>query len=107
MYIEKGWRIINTQNSYQQQIVKALRQKGIQSFCPHYDYKFIYGGRICCEKRVLFPSIVFVYVDATEMRTVSQVKGFKNFLYWLGNPATIPHKDISRLYSLVNSFSNL
>lgn len=82
-------------------------QKEIQSFCPRFTFNFIYEGRIHSEKRVLFPSILFLYIDSSEMKTVLRTRGVNNFLYWLNAPVTIPHKDISRIYNLMNSFCNL
>ena len=82
-------------------------QKDIQSFCPRYTFNFMYEGHLHSEKRILFPGSLFLYIDASEMRTVLHTKGVHNFLYWLNKPVVVPHKDISGIYNLINSFYNL
>jgi transcription termination factor NusG len=104
---DKSWHIISTWRNYEQKLVKKFMKKDIQSFCPRFVFTFIHDGHILSEKRLLFPSILFLYVDKFEMRTVLQTKGVNNFLYWLNSPVTVPHRDISRIYNLMNSFSNL
>ena len=104
---EKSWHIISTWRNYEQRLVKKFMQKDIQSFCPRYTFNFIYEGHIHTEKRLLFPSTLFLYIDASEMSGVLHTKGVNNFLYWLNRPVVVPHKDISRIYNLMNSFCNL
>ncbi len=81
--------------------------KEIQSFCPRYTYNFNQEGHFHSEKRILFPSTLFLYLDESDRKTVLRTRGVNNFLYWLNAPVTVPHKDISNIYNLMNSFSNL
>ena len=104
---EKNWRIIITRRNYEQKLVKTFMRRGVQSFCPHCTFTSPHDGHTLSEKKPLFASMLFLYIDDQEMKTVINTRGVINFLYWMNSPAIIPHRDISHIYNFVNSFSNI
>ncbi len=104
---EKKWRIIRTRQDFEQNLVKIFMRKEIQSFCPLCSFESNADGHFVIERRPLFASTLFLYIDDDEMKIVKNTSGVINFLYWRNYPAVITHKDISNIYKITSLSGNI
>ena len=104
---EKKWRIILTRRNCEQKLVKKFLFREIQSFCPHCNFTSFHSGEAMREKKPLFDSMLFLYIDDAQLKTITDIRNVIRILYWMNSPAEASQKDISLIYNFTNSFSNI
>lgn len=94
---KRNWLAVYTKPRWEKKVDRALTDSGLKSYCPLNKVHRKWSDRVKLVEEPLFKSYVFVYVDTTEEQKVRLINGVLNFVYWLGKPAVIDARDISRV----------
>ena len=81
--------------------------RDVQSFCPHCNFTSFHNDRVFIEKKPLFSSMLFLYIDDDQIENISSIRNVTRFLYWTNSIAEVSQKDISHIYNFSNSFGNI
>ena len=97
----KVWRAVYTKPRNEKKVAERLEQQGIEVYCPVQTTLKQWSDR---KKKVsvpVFPSYVFLHVNAKESDTVLQDPSVLNYVYWLGKPAIIREDEIESIRSFL------
>jgi transcription antitermination factor NusG len=98
--VEQGaarWYAIYTSSRHEKVIAKQLEDRGIESFLPLYRSWHRWKDRRKLVELALFPSYVFVRIEAQERLRVLEVPGVVNLVSFNGEPAALPEQEINAL----------
>lgn len=92
-----GWYAIYTSSRHEKAVAKQLEDRGIESFLPLYRTWHRWKDRRKLVELALFPSYVFVRIEARNRLRVLQVPGVVNLVNFNGEPAALPEQEINAL----------
>ena len=93
------WYAIYTSSRHEKVVANQLEQRGIESFLPLYRSWHRWKDRRKLVELALFPSYVFVRMEAQKRLRVLQVPGVVNLVSFNGEPAALPEQEINALRS--------
>ena len=93
------WYAIYTSSRHEKVVANQLEQRGIESFLPLYRSWHRWKDRRKLVELALFPSYVFVRMEAQKRLRVLQVPGVVNLVSFNGEPAALPEPEINALRS--------
>jgi transcription antitermination factor NusG len=102
-----NWIVVYTRSRFEKKIDRTLNDSGIVSFCPVIKSMKKWADRNKMIETPLFPSYVFVKVNASEQLKVKQVPGVINFVSYCGRPVILNDAEIERIQSIVNNYSEV
>ena len=91
------WYAIYTSSRHEKVVAKQLEDRGIESFLPLYRSWHRWKDRRKLVDLALFPSYVFVRIEAQKRLRVLQVPGVVNLVSFNGEPAALPEQEINAL----------
>ena len=93
------WYAIYTSSRHEKVVANQLEERGIESFLPLYRSWHRWKDRRKLVELALFPSYVFVRMEAQKRLRVLQVPGVVNLVSFNGEPAALPEQEINALRS--------
>lgn len=104
---EKKWYAIYTRPRWEKKVFERLLNEQMEAYCPQNRVRKQWSDRIKWVQEPLFKSYVFVKVTEEEMPRVRMVNGVVNFVYWLGKPAVVKHKEIETIRKFLNEYEEV
>ena len=104
---QNNWYAVYTKPRFEKKVYKSLAEKGLEAYCPLNRVKKKWSDRMKWVEEPLFKSYVFVRVQEEELGRAREVKGVVNFVYWLGRPAIIKHKEIETIRKFLNEYEDV
>lgn len=105
--MDRFWYAIYTRPRWEKKVFELLTKKKIVSYCPLNKVIKQWADRKKTILEPLFPSYVFVQLDATEMTRAKETDGVINFVYWLSKPAIIKDAEIDAIKNFLSEFNNV
>jgi transcription antitermination factor NusG len=93
------WYAIYTSGRHEKAVARQLEDRSIESFLPLYRSWHRWKDRRKLVDLALFPSYVFVKIDAKDRLRVLQVPGVVNLVSFNGQPAALPEDELNALRS--------
>ncbi len=101
-----NWYAVYTLPNREKKLAALLSKKGIENFCPlNYTINLEANKRISNE--TLLRSFIFVRITEAQIRTVKNIQGVLNLIYWKCSPAIIPQKEIEALKKISSNYQNI
>ncbi len=104
---EKKWYAVYTKPRWEKKVFERLQNEELEAYCPQNRVRKKWSDRIKWVEEPLFKSYVFVKVAEEEMTRVRMVNGVVNFVYWLGKPAVVKHREIEVIRKFLNNYSEV
>ena len=104
---QNNWYAVYTKPRFEKKVYKLLTDKGLEAYCPLNRVKKKWSDRLRWVNEPLFKSYVFVRVGEDNLPKVREVNGVVNFVYWLGKPAVIRHKEIETIRKFLNEYDDV
>lgn len=105
--MDKFWYALYTRPRWEKKVSELLTKKKIVSYCPLNKVIKQWADRKKTILEPLFPSYVFVQLNATEMIRAKETDGVINFVYWLSKPAVIKDVEIDAIKNFLNEYDNV
>ena len=102
-----NWMVVYTRSRFEKKIDRTLNDNSIIAFCPVIKSLKKWADRNKMIETPLFPSYVFVKVNASEQLKVKQVPGVINFVSQCGAPVILNDLEIERIKSIVDTYSEV
>lgn len=103
MLAEKKWYPVYTHARAEKAAAVLLVKKGIETYLPLQKQLKQWSDRKKWVEEPLIKSYLFVHITVHEMAEVLMTKGISRFLYFAGNAATMPERQIEDLRLLLAS----
>lgn len=97
----RQWMAVYTKPRSEKKIAERLERQGLEVYCPLQITIKQWSDRRKKVSVPVFPSYVFLHVNALETNSVLQDPGVLNFVYWLGKPAAIREEEINNIKSFL------
>lgn len=91
------WYAIYTNSRHERVVAKQLQDRSIETFVPLYRSWHRWKDRRKLVELALFPSYVFVRIEAPTRLRVLQVPGVVSLVSFNGQPAALPEQEINVL----------
>jgi transcription termination/antitermination protein NusG len=91
------WYAIYTNSRHEKVVAKQLQDRSIETFVPLYRSWHRWKDRRKLVELALFPSYVFVRIEAQKRLRVLQVPGVVSLVSFNGEPAALPEQEINAL----------
>ena len=104
---QNNWYAVYTKPRWEKKVYRLLVEKDLEAYCPLNRVKKQWSDRVKWVEEPLFKSYVFVRVREEEFSSVRTVNGVVNFVYWLGKPAVIKHKEIEVIRRFLNEYDDV
>src|SRR5713101_6093645 len=91
------WYAIYTSSRHEKVVAQQLQDRGIENFLPLYRSWHRWKDRRKLVELALFPSYVFVRMEALKRLPVLQVPGVVKLVSFNGEPAALPEQEINAL----------
>lgn len=91
------WYAAYTRSRHEKLVARHLEAKGVECFLPLYESMRRWKDRKKLVELALFPSYVFVRIDAQERLRVLEAPGMVRLVSFNGAPAPLPTADIETL----------
>jgi len=104
---QDNWYALYTKPRWEKKVFKVLIDRHFEAYCPLNKVRRKWSDRMKWVEEPLFKSYVFVRVDDKELSDVRAVNGVVNFVYWLGKPAVIKHKEIEVIRRFLNEYEEV
>jgi transcription antitermination factor NusG len=101
--LETKWYAVYTRPRFEKQILKGLREQGIEGYLPLIKTMRQWSDRKKMVEVPLFNSYVFVHINRSSYDKVLQTHGVVKYVTFEGKAATIPADQIDNLKIIVNS----
>lgn len=105
--MDKFWYAFYTRPRWEKKVFELLTKKKIVAYCPLNKVIRQWADRKKTILEPLFPSYVFVQLDASEMIRAKETDGVINFVYWLTKPAVIKDAEIDAIKNFLNEYDNV
>lgn len=93
------WYAIYTSGRHEKAVARQLEDRSIESFLPLYRSWHRWKDRRKLVDLALFPSYVFVKIDAQDRLRVLQVPGVVSLVSFNGQPVALPEDELNALRS--------
>lgn len=100
------WFVLYTKSRSEKLAANALRQRGIEVYCPLRKVRRKWSDRIKLIEEPLFKSYCFVNIADKERSAVFGAQGVVGYLYWLKKPAIVKSKEIDLIRDMLNDFDH-
>jgi transcription antitermination factor NusG len=104
---KRSWKVVYTRSNFEKKAHQLLSQSGLHSFCPVITIKRKWADRYKLIEKPLFPSYLFVYVNAAEEYQVLATTGILSYINFCGKPAIMPDEDINRINGILSSYTEI
>jgi transcription antitermination factor NusG len=104
---EKHWYAIYTTGRWEKKVHQQLSEAGYESYCPLNIVMRKWSDRLKKVEEPIFKSYVFIRIAPDEHRTVREITGVVNFVYWLGKPAIIRDKEIVEIKRFLGEYEDV
>lgn len=104
---KRKWKVVYTRSNYEKKAHQLLSQSGLHSFCPVITVKSKWADRYKLIEKPLFPSYLFVYVNAVEEQQVLATTGILNYVNFGGKPAVMPDEDINKIHNILSQYHEI
>ncbi|HWK05478.1 MAG TPA: UpxY family transcription antiterminator [Puia sp.] len=104
---KKNWYAVYTKPRWEKKVHGLLEKEGFEAYCPLNRVRKQWSDRVKWVDEPLFRSYVFVRAAGDERTGVRMIKGVVNFVYWLGEPAIIPDKEIKIIRKFLNEYTEV
>ncbi len=102
-----NWYAIYTRPQCEKKVTERLKKRKIENYCPlAKDYRQWSDIRKAVYMP-LFPSYVFLRLNADQVSSVKNIEGVINIIYWLGKPAVIRDIEIEMIKRFLKEHSNV
>ncbi len=95
--VDLQWYAAYTRSRHEKFVARHLEAKGVECFLPLYESMRRWKDRKKVVELALFPSYVFVRIDAQERLRVLEAPGMVRLVSFNGVPAPLPPADIETL----------
>jgi transcription antitermination factor NusG len=104
--VTQQWFAAYTYPRHEKKVAEYLRWSGVESFLPVYKEASSWknGLRVLIE-RPLFPSYIFVHIDASESLKILRVPSVASLVTVAGVPASLPNCEIESLKAGVSQLN--
>lgn len=100
------WFVLYTKSRSEKLAANALRQRGVEVYCPLRKVKRKWSDRIKLIEEPLFKSYCFVNITEKDRSVVYGARGVVGYLYWLKKPAIVKPKEIELIKDMLNDFDH-
>jgi transcription antitermination factor NusG len=104
---EKTWYVLFTKPRAEKQVYDRLVQMRVEAFLPMYSTIRQWSDRKKKVELPLFPSYIFVHINAFEYISVLQTQGSVKYVSFGGIPAKLPQHIIDNLKILISGNSEI
>lgn len=101
------WYVVYTRQGMEMKVVKELKKKNIESYCPVNKVHHRWWALRKSEGQPLFTSCVFVKISENEVPVLKKINGVVNVLYWLGKPAVVKEQEIHMIKDFLCNHTNV
>ncbi len=91
------WMAIYTKPRSEKKVAERLSSKGYEVYCPLQTTIKQWSDRKKKVSTPIFPSYVFINIEASDRVDVLQDAGVLNFVFYLGKPAVIKPEEIETI----------
>lgn len=103
----KKWYAVYTKPSCEKKVVNGLAKKGFEGYAPFVPSKKQWQDSKNGLDEPLFPSFVFVRALEGELKSLLQIPGAINLIYWLDKPAVIQDIEIEMMRRFLNGHKDV
>ena len=100
------WYVLYTKSRSEKLAAKALRQRGVDVYCPLRKVKRQWSDRVKIVEEPLFRSYCFVNVAETGRSVVFGAAGIVGYMHWLKQPAVVRPEEIQLIKDMLNDFDH-
>lgn len=96
------WYVLITKPKHELKVAARLQDLGLEICCPTRVEIRQWSDR---KKKVtvpLLPSMLLINIDQKDRANVFAVPGAVRYLFWLGEPAVVPEKEVEVLREIAN-----
>ncbi len=101
------WYVVYTKPGMEKKVAGSLQKKNIEAYCPVNKVESKWWKFKKVTEQPIFSSYVFVRTSEAEIKTLRQVQGVVNVLYWLGKPAVVQDYEIGRIKNFLTTHTNV
>ncbi|MGN6605135.1 MAG: transcription termination/antitermination protein NusG [Ginsengibacter sp.] len=105
--MQKNWYIIYTKPKWEKKVASSLRKKKIDNFLPLHCVEKKSFRRLIKEEIPVFPSYLFVKIEANKLVQLKSVLGLINIVYWKGIPASLENYEVLKLKDFINDYESI
>jgi len=102
-----NWYAVYTIPGRERKVASLLTRKGIKNYFPVNNIISLSANNKKTSKEALFDSYVFVCIAESQLRSLKNVPGLLNFLYWRSKPAIINREEIEAVRQLTSAYHNI
>lgn len=102
--MEMKWYPVYTKPNLEKKVTSILNRKKIIHFCP---LSLISKQKKGIKDNENFSCLVFVKIFENQITLLKEIKGIKNFLYWMHRPAEISEFEINLIKDFLNQHSHI
>ena len=102
-----NWYVVYTKPRCELKVSSLLARKNIRNYCPLH---LVCNQLLESKKPVfepLFSSLVFVYIQESELPAILQTPHIISFLYWLNKPGIVKEDEMNSLVNLTKEYRYL
>jgi transcription antitermination factor NusG len=104
---KKYWYAVYTKPRWEKKVDGLLKEQGYESYCPLNKVRRKWSDRYKIIEEPLFSSYVFIHLTEKEVKTVRQVNGIINFVYWNGKPGVVKDDEIVSIQKFLNEYKDV
>jgi transcriptional antiterminator RfaH len=97
----KGWQLVYTVARHENTVAAQLQAREIEFYLPLYEVTHCWGKRSAKLQLPLFPSYVFVRLNALNRRNVVTTPGIVSVVTFQGQPALVPEEQITAVQNVL------
>lgn len=97
-----SWYVLITKSKHELKVAERLQEKGFEVYCPTRVEVRQWSDR---KKKVtvpLLPSMLLINIAEKDRAKVFMVPGALRYLFWLGEPARVPEKEVAVLKEITD-----
>ena len=100
------WFVLYTKSRSEKRAANALRQRGVEVYCPLRKVRRKWSDRIKTVEEPLFKSYCFINVAEADRSVAFGVPGVVGYLYWLKKAAVVRPEEIELIRDMLNEFDH-
>jgi len=101
-----NWYALYTKPRTEKKVHERLQAMKVESYLPLHRTPCVWSDRVKMVDKPLFPSYLFVRCREPELRPLLNVFGVVRIVYYCGQPAVIPSKEITAIRAFLEQAAN-
>ena len=97
------WFVLITKPKAEKKVAQRLKDLGLEVYCPIKVEVRQWSDRKKKVEVPALPSMLFVKLEEHQRNIVFNVVGVLRYLFWLGEPAVVPEREIDTLKNSIDS----